>query len=485
MSQTPSVIPDAHHAPYQLPLNPHDFKLAIQRGLGRIYQHATQYGLEGMEDAVVHACTHNLRYDTQCEDASQDWLINIIQCANAQDRIFPRILDHIESTLANTSADDEEIPRYYFAGMLLEIANVGISRARELLYKLLITPAAGYDTPPGADEVISLDGKDGLAHVFEQLASLLNRDQLEQWTVGLCLSHYDEQHSEGDGLILLSEWSRVNEELSSLLEFYQTENPSRPTCIESNSEQDFQPGLGDYRSLPQFLDRSTRKKDAIRFRDTTAEDVISWVNKAPGSNYGAWIRRWGRHAPKDETLTITSEILRETNPNHIHKYLMAFTQHCPLPFIDCRLLALVDNPSEKVRWKSYQALATCSQSDIRELAFTKRSRENLTEGSLYLFTSSYQPGDHAVIEEALFLTDDHHDLHTIGFSLLDIFKERNTPESLNSMLYLYEHGPCMNCRYHAIEIMQKAEVIPDWVSQEARHDADGSIRELITGSEDI
>ncbi|MBO6514887.1 MAG: hypothetical protein JJ974_13070 [Phycisphaerales bacterium] len=164
---------------------------------------------------------------------------------------------------------------------------------------------------------------------------------------------------------------------------------------------------------------------------------------------------------------------------------MAFTKHCPMPFIDTRLLTLVDHPSSKVRWKSYRALATCNDPEIRELALTKRAPENLIEGSLYSLTSSYQPGDHTAIEESLFLTDDHHNLHTIGFSLLDIFKNRPTPESLNSMLYVYEHGPCMNCRFQALSVMQDAGVTPSWITQEARHDADGSIRKLITGFEEI
>lgn len=485
MSQSPSVIPDANHPPSQLPLNPREFELAIQRGQGRICQHATQYGLDGMEDAVVHACTNNLRYDTQCEDASQDWLIHIIQAANAQDRLFPRILDHIETTLANASADDEDIPRYYFSGMLLEIAIAETPRARELLYKILSTPAAGYHPPPAADEIISLDGKAGLVRVFGQLNKLLEDNQLEQWAIESCLDHYDSRNNEGDGRKVLSEWSKSNSELPNLLEYYQADDPPPTTPTEPNSEQSVQPGLGDYRSLPQFLDRSSRKKEAARFRDTTAEEVISWVNNAPDDNYGMWIRRWARHATKDAINDITTEILSDNDPNHMHKYLMAFTQHCPIPFIDARLLTLVDHPSRKVRWKAYQALATCNDPEIRKLGLTKRAHKDLIESSLDLFTSSYQPSDHTAIEESLFLTDDHHGLHTIGFSLLDIFKNRPTTESLNSMLYVYEHGPCMNCRFQALRIMKEAGVAPDWIVQEAQHDADGSIREFITGSEDL
>ncbi len=485
MIQTPSVIPDAHHPPYKLPLTQHEFKLAIQRGQGRIYQHTAQYGLDGMEDAVVHACTNNLRYDTQCEDASQDWLIQVIQAANAQERLFPRILDQIERTLNNASPTDEEVPRYYFAGILFELAKADTPRARELLYKILSDPAPEYQPPPGADEIITLDGIDGLHRVFDQLVGLLKQNQLEQWAVGPCLNHFDRQHNEGEGLKLLSEWSMSNPKLAGLLKYYQADSPPPTTLEESETDQEIEHGFDSYQSLPQFLDRSSRKKDTARFRDTTAEDVIEWVKRSPDENYAVWIRRWARHAQQDAIHSITNEILSTTNPNHVHKYLMAFTKHCPIPFVDTRLLTLVDHPSRKVRWKAYQALATCNDPKIRELALTKRTQKDLSESSLDLFISSYQHGDHTAIEESLFLPDNHHDLHTIGFSLLDIFKIRPAPESLNSMLYVYEHGPCMNCRFQALRIMKDAGVTPDWIAQETQHDADGSIRELITGTEEL
>ena len=53
------------------------------------------------------------------------------------------------------------------------------------------------------------------------------------------------------------------------------------------------------------------------------------------------------------------------------------------------------------------------------------------------------------------------------------------------MLYLYEQGPCMNCRREAIKIMQRGDILPDWVRHESKYDANSGIRELVTGSESL
>ncbi|MCR9077028.1 MAG: hypothetical protein NXI07_13395 [bacterium] len=178
-------------------------------------------------------------------------------------------------------------------------------------------------------------------------------------------------------------------------------------------------------------------------------------------------------------------MLIEENPHRVHKYLQAFTKRSPLHRFDERMLDLLDHTTEKVRWSAHYALATCSDERVREIALQRLTPEHIEWGAPRLLQSTYQPGDHEYIESSLFIPDVTETIHDIGFCLLDVFEQQTTPESLGSMLYVYEHGPCMNCRRHAIRVMQTAGVLPDWVKHEAQFDADEGIRELITGSESL
>jgi hypothetical protein len=56
-----------------------EFADALQKGLGRVYLHATQYGIDEVTELVLKACLHNQAYDPQSESSRGKWLFEIFK----------------------------------------------------------------------------------------------------------------------------------------------------------------------------------------------------------------------------------------------------------------------------------------------------------------------------------------------------------------------------------------------------------------------
>lgn len=459
-----TVIPTITSPSYKLPLSYNALEQALRQGHGRALIHAARHEIPG--DLLVHALTHNLRFDRQCEDAAQDWYLAMASRHQQSQEIFDQVIRRVFD--AESSGH-----KNYIASTLAMMHRAGHPQALAVLYELTSLPDKDYSPPvPGALDLIEIEGEKGLLHALHTLASALPDTPLEPWMI----HHYFypiNGDSSGECIERLAGWATSDSALRPLLDI----------VLGIHSSQKAQ-NNGATQTTDLTL-RSLRRLSKERLRETPASVVIDLVRRAPEDDIGAAVGSWAMLAPRDALEEILSEALSESDPHRVHKYLRAFTERSPLHRFDERFAGWIDHPLEKLRWTAHHALATCPDPRIREIALQRLTNEGLAWGSIRLLQSTYQPGDHRAIESVLYLTDDMDIIHDIAFSLLDVFGQNSTAESLGSMLYVYEHGPCMNCRGTAVNIMQAAGVLPAWVREESRFDADPQIRKEVSGSEAI
>lgn len=459
-----AVIPGNASPSYELPLSLDALQNALRRGQGRAYLHAIHHHVPA--DLLVHALTHNLRYDRQCEDAAQDWYLAMA----LRHPEAPTILQQVIAHVSGLSCSDH---KHYVAGTLAAMHRMGIPEALPALYALTSTSDKNYSPPvPGGDELIEIEGEKGLLHILRTLASALPDGLVDQWMIH---SYFRQTYKDSSGECAdkLAAWAAVDESFRPLLDIVLGIHSSQVNAT------------ADETQTTEVTLRSLHTLSKKQLRETPAGVVIDLVRKAPEDDIGAAVRSWALLATRDTLDEIISETLVEDNPHRIHKYLRAFTERSPLHRYDQRFAGWLDHPLEKLRWTAHHALATCPDPRVRELALQRLTNEEVARGSIQLFQSTYQPGDHRAIESALYLPDDINTMHDIGFSLLDVFRNNPSPDALRSMLFVYEHGPCMNCRLQAVRVMQSSGVLPAWVSEESRFDADSGIRECVSGSEAI
>lgn len=459
-----AVIPGTASPSYELPLSYDAVQRALQRGQGRAYLHAIRHDIPA--DLLVHALTHNLRYDRQCEEAAQDWYVAMASHHPDASIIFEQIIAWAEGSKHSDH-------KHYMAGTLARMHRVGNPQALRALYTLTSNPDTEYSPPvPGMEELIKIEGDRGLEYVLRTLASAVAETRVEPWMIQHCFAQISDEF-EKECVEKLAAMTAIDVAFKPLLDTMRG--------FQDGSQKEYD---RETERTETTLESLSRFSDQQR-RDTPASLVIELVRKAPDDNHGSSVLRWAQFAPRNALDEIISETLVENNPHRIHKYLRAFSERSPLHRYDQRFAGWLDHPLEKLRWTAHHALATCPDPRVRELSLQRLTSEEVAWGSIRLLQSTYQPGDHRAIESALFLPDDIHTMHDIGFSLLDMFTKNTSRDALGSMLFVYEHGPCMNCRLRAVRVMQSAGVLPGWVSEEARFDADSGIRECVSGSEAI
>lgn len=458
------IIPSATTPSYTIPLTLDSLERALQRGHGRAYLHAIVHDIPS--ELLIHALTHSLRYDEQCEEGAQDWYLAMASHHSQTSGILEKVISL--ALLAESTLD-----KYYIAGTLEHLHLMGHSQALPALYNLASYYVNKTDPPiPGGEELIRIEGEKGLVHVLHTLASSLPESHVDRGIIGYYFSQISGD-SEKQYIEKLTALAASDTKLKPLLE---TVIGSHPRVQKRNA-----PATNTSKTNRSTLQGLSNQE----LKQTTASEVVECVRNSEPDDYGVWMRRWALLASRDALDEIISELLVEKDPHRIHKYLKAFNERSPLHRYDEQFASYLDHPLDKLRWTVHHAMATCPDPRVRELALERLSQEEIGWGSIRLFQSTYQPGDYQVIESALYIPDNMDTLHSIGFSLLDVFKQNTTPESVGSMLYVYEHGPCMSCRRQAIKIMQAASALPDWVEHEAHFDAESGIRELTTGSESL
>ena len=152
-------FPSATSPPYSLPLDAVSFRRALQQGHGRVVLHARHHGIDDRIEDVLHACLHNLVYDSLYEDDRGSWMIRLIDEAGAVSALAPRLIAEINEPLP------DECQRRV---VLRSLATRGYAEARDMLYRMFRKNEDSF-SPFSCEQIIELDGADGLIHVCEKL----------------------------------------------------------------------------------------------------------------------------------------------------------------------------------------------------------------------------------------------------------------------------------------------------------------------------
>ena len=126
----------------------------VEKGLGRAAIFLKTHPREHYRAPLLHACTHNLTYDSQCEESRGLYLVNLIEASS--DAEFYR--DRILSALA---ADEAQMD----LGQLFEIAVRFVANGDQELKRAMYTAFDRFGFANAgiccAEELVRLDGLHG------------------------------------------------------------------------------------------------------------------------------------------------------------------------------------------------------------------------------------------------------------------------------------------------------------------------------------
>lgn len=451
-------------APFKLPLTRAEFAAALEKGQGRALMHARRFGVAGLEALFIHACLHDHTYDAHCEESRVAWLLEIADATDAANQLMDAVFQRL----------DEPASEFKDASQRCEIAREHAQRgsdvARAYLYRSLRRWPGSNDVV-GAEAVIALDGAAGLIRVVECMVASPGDGRWPDEDK-IPLYWFDGEHGDGAARAVLDAAAATSPGVARFLQQLDErsieragdQTPADQSAAEGASAVE-PPGVARRRARIQQL-QSIPAADVIRHLDSDGQFAIA---HPPMS--------WGIHAPKPALAEVFEAMLRQSDPARLRKYLRVF-QRVALAEFDNRLIRFTEHENAEIRRLAFCALSNYAHADIRKLAIERLSAGRCFEDELQLLKSNYQPGDAAMIENLLQVSDDRDRLHRLGFDLVDVFEANPLPESSPSMLFVYEHSPCTNCRRHAVKVILTTQTAPTWLLEEARYDSSPETREL-------
>ncbi len=326
----------------------------------------------------------------------------------------------------------------------------------------------------GAEEIITLDGADGLIKVAEYLGSLLQSES-GFWIDDGMLNLFDVAHEAGAGRKVLNDAAVYSPQVSYYLRYLDERNKENPGYSDGISAGGYV-RLESVQLRPEGMNSHVKK-----MQDITAASVINEIETEDPQRNRYWFSSWGRHANEDNLAAVFESMILQSDPDRLCKYLRVFSRRA-LPSFDARLVSLAYHVNPEVREFAHKALSNYSHPAVRSLAIEKLEESRFLEGELRLLTRNYQRGDAAIIERILQLPADRDLLHGLLYELIKVFQSNRVAESTNAMLLVYDQSPCSNCRCDAVKILLSTGTAPDWLLEECRYDSSEEIRSMVKGN---
>lgn len=418
-----------------------EFEAALAKGLGRPLLYVQDHNARPYRDAILHACTHNLVYDRQCEEGRAPYLFELLHLTREPDFYREKILSALLAP-----AEDEDVSQ--MLGIVRRFAQQGDSLARQAVYSAIIQDAAENEFHD-ADELIELDGIEGLLFVVEYYLAAEPED--EDWRPGWWVDLLAERDGKATA------WQAMTQAASRLPTFakwLQAVRHSKRTQADQRRKRLRQP-RPDYASLRALIEKKGRR--------------------APVS------RGWAESASAEELQQAATDLLAETNEDRLYAYLKIF-RWVPFPSQHLRLIEIArtyQNQKDHLASAAMKALSRIGHSEIRVFALTLMEQPYWYREAIEMLSQNYQEGDYHLVESLLEQKLDPDDYHDLGFGVEHFAEAHPTPESERSLLLLYENGPCSLCRNGCVDQLIALNRLPEWMREECQYDADSATRRAI------
>lgn len=390
------------------PLTPAEFREALRKGLGRAAIHLREHGAAGLEADILHACLNSLGYDAQCEGNRGKWLWGLLDLAGMKETARTKILHALGESPPGWE-DTWTVSQLFSLALLY--AKAGDEEARQEIYAKFDRQQYNEEWLGGC-QIISLDGMAGMIHV----ARVLGNRAL------------NEHGYKVDDALLSSAKEQFGKEavMTALVERGETDEGVR-AFLDDIRRQELAKG-------------QTQPK-----QPKSLQDVLGSIEQA--QDRGLWLRRWARTASEQDIGVIFNAMLKEDRPAQLARFLQVFWKR-PLPSIPMKVLDLAESRDEDVRNSAICALRNVCDQTVHDLAVRLLQQTPPVPGAVRLLGLTYKDDDHRLIESILPAHGEADDLHEFGFGILGVAS--SDPRLSTCLEWLYESGPCAECRYSAV-----------------------------------
>lgn len=418
------------------------FEDALRKGLGRVVQHLRANDSADYQGIILTACLEDVRYEG-VESSRSEYLYEIVEATGEPGFYRDTLHNHLLTADPGIICDENvELAR--------EFAVRGDCGMRTAIYSTFDRHGVTHEFI-GAEQMVKLDGIDGYCHAARSF--LQHHQSKDDWLLGHWRRVLEERDGKNGAKEELDLAARDWPELAFALETERTE-------IEQSISQ-----RKEWQPLP--LPSWDEMREAL-------------LGNRP-RNVGAY--GWGRRADDESIRLAAEDVLRETDPKRLMKLLYVFMKR-PFPLSPEPLLKIVTCEDEQLAWRAAVVLSDVTHPKVRSLALTLAKSPDRLAAASRLIEANWEEGDGPLVESLLRRSVSLDMTHSIGFSVRDIADKHRVAEMDAPLLLLYENGPCSTCRHGVVKSLLLTDSLPPHIAEECLHDANMSIRELITNGPD-
>lgn len=404
---------------------------SIRLGHGRaVVRMRSEPDARRYRDVIRDACLHNLAHDRQTEPTRGLYLYHLIEATREREFYRPLVFDALKAT-------DEAICDYQLAELVRHWAANGDREARTCLYAMFDGCTESGDFDP-ADQLIALDGVEGFIVAAQRYeAQVRDKEVMACWS--LC-----------DALL-----RAIGKEAA---------------------EQAIEEAVARHRSVAELAQRVREdeadravekgKTGARRSEKPSYDTVRQAIYDGRPTNL---IRRWRRLASPEELLMPAQELLQETDPARIERYVKLFYTQ-PFPLNPAILIDLTSHPDARIPHAAFVALSQLESPQVREFAARCEADPERAFYVAALLERNYAPGDELRIERIVRSEPDADRLHFAELHVFRLLEAHPNADGRAILEHLYEYGPCSVCRSSVVTLLRGRGAFPEAREEEYRYD---------------
>jgi hypothetical protein len=443
-------------------LNRKEFADALQKGLGRAYLHATNYGIDDVTDLVLKACLSDQSCDPQSEGSKAEYLFAMFR----NTKYLPEFKEKILSSL-KTKRNTWDVQLLF--EMTLQMAKAGDIDAQKALKEqaFKIANRVGVKNPDkmdddwlGASEWITFSGINGAIDLARIYGSRLLKNP-EDWVPEDEIFPNDEIKNE-------------------FKDIFRKNPPEEP---ELAAYRDYLEARGVFKEHtgPYISRETTRNRRKREIRENISLDYILSHASNKLDKYAPRFSEFGWVATDEELKTVYQHLLNAIDDEVIWHLLRVFSR-VPLPGLDNKIFLWAHSKNDQIRWASIHALSNNTDEKIHALA-----RENIhtnkllgkDSGNIELFINNYEHNDAIEIIFALNrVKPDNDEAHNISWDIIRLSEKYHDPGLVDALLWSYEKTPCSNCRFRIIKQLDSYGKFTGAILNECQFDANEDVADL-------
>lgn len=412
------------------------FLNSIKRGTGEAYLILKNNPKIDFSNYIIKGALNIFAYDGQSEGNRAQYIFNIISISKQKDKIRKAILQG----LAAEKDDTWNLTHLFELVKLYALQND--AAAKQAIYDRFLSNPIKYSDWAGAEEIVELDGLNGLLYVSEKFGKYLEQNP-DNWQDDWLIKHFQEENNHINVYDELEKKAKTNKFIRIYLD---------------------------------NIKRTKASQEKHKCEPKKYKDIIDEVlNSKPFISF-----RRKKNLTDEEINQVAKKLIDEKDKSNIEKLLAIFDFY-KFPYDSQIILAIAkQKPTTKNRIVEYaiNALKHLSSKEIRQFAMDNIQNSKNPIVYLEILVSNYKSGDFKLLSEFANKTNNKYKIEQLACIYTDIYKANKTKECKEPLEILYDKMNCAIHRNGIVEILIENKVLSDRINNEIKFDCYLETRQL-------